>query len=334
MRSTLVLVLAMSCARAPAALTLQPAATEPAVGLRSITGADPIGSKPLLVVLFYPPAVSKPDLTEVGPYRVEASPEVPIADGQYPLVVISHGHAGSRFGHHDLAEHLARSGFIVAAVEHAGDSWNDQTAFGTDRAMYGRAYQASAAIDAVLADTLIGPHVDPARIGVTGFSAGGYTALTLVGASPDFALRGPYCERHPGDEEICKTPKLEKVLGDLKPMRDTRVKAAFVMAPLGIFFRPAALEAVTTPVFLAWADHDPVLLPDENAERVQHGLKTVSGTHIVQGAGHYVFLAPCTAELASEAARLCEDPVGVDRLAVHRALNAEAATFFRASLEP
>jgi len=37
-------------------------------------------------------------------------------------VIISHGHAGSRFGHHDLAEQLARAGYVVAAVEHAGDS--------------------------------------------------------------------------------------------------------------------------------------------------------------------------------------------------------------------
>ena len=45
-----------------------------------------------------------------------------IAEGLFPLVIISHGHAGSRFGHHDLAEQLARAGYVVAAVEHAGDS--------------------------------------------------------------------------------------------------------------------------------------------------------------------------------------------------------------------
>ena len=93
---------------------------------------------------------------------------------------------------------------------------------------------------------------------------------------------------------------------------------------------------MSAPVFLAWAERDPVLLPDENAEPVKRALErrgSLRGTRLVPGAGHYVFLAPCTAELAGDAARLCEDPVGVDRVAVHRELNAEIASFFEQTLK-
>jgi predicted dienelactone hydrolase len=49
-------------------------------------------------------------------------------DGQMlPLVVISHGHAGSYAVHYDTALALADAGFVVAAVTHTGDTFPDQS---------------------------------------------------------------------------------------------------------------------------------------------------------------------------------------------------------------
>ena len=325
---TLGCALLLGCAHMPTSVVLQKPSAEPAVGFTFLSTKDPLTQKPLKGIAFYPPETVQQGSTPVGPYLLEAREGVAIRSGQHPLVAISHGHAGSRLGHHDLAEHLARAGYIVTAVEHAGDCWNDQSAFGSDRAMLGRAYQVSATIDAVLADAKLGPHVDAGRIGVAGFSAGGYTALVVLGAQPDFSLLQGYCLRHPEDREICGLEKVTITLVSPKPMLDSRVKAGFVMAPLGIFFGPGAFEAVRAPVFLAVAQKDAVLLPDENADRVRTGLKTLAGSRVIPGAGHYVFLAPCTAELARDAAVLCEDPLGVDRVAVHAELQREAKDFF------
>jgi len=44
-----------------------------------------------------------------------------------PLIVISHGHGGSFLGRHDLAEVLADSGFVVAAINHPGDTFSDMS---------------------------------------------------------------------------------------------------------------------------------------------------------------------------------------------------------------
>jgi predicted dienelactone hydrolase len=236
------------------------------------------------------------------------------------------------WGHHDLAEHLARSGFVVAAVEHAGDSWRDQSGFGTDRVMLGRPRQVSALIDVALADPALASAIDPSRIGAMGFSAGGYTALLLVGAHPDFTRLAGYCARHPKDPEICARRAVTITSDAPTQTADPRVHAAFVMAPLGIFFGPGAFEGVTAPVYVYEAAQDHVLLPDENAEVVRHGLRTLDGFRSVPGADHYVFLAPCSASLAANAPELCRDPEGIDRVAVHAQVAEDARAFFDKSL--
>src|SRR5947209_3802969 len=122
-----------SCATSPSIVSLQPAQTEPTVGLMLLEAPDPVGNAPLKIAVWYPPATEQVGVTTLGPYRTEAAIGAPVAAGAQPLIIISHGHAGSRCSHHDLAEHLARAGFIVAALDHAGDSWSDQSGVGSDR---------------------------------------------------------------------------------------------------------------------------------------------------------------------------------------------------------
>ncbi len=54
--------------------------------------------------------------------------------------------------------------------------------------------------------------------------------------------------------------------------------------------------------------------------------------HLIEGAGHFVFLAPCPAVLATRVPAICRDPPGVDRAAVHARLNTEMIEFFRRTL--
>ncbi len=293
---------------------------------------DVLTGKPLMALAFYPPvAPGDGDGTQLGPYRVEGEFGLPLAAGKHPLVLISHGHLGSQLGHHDLAEQLARAGYIAAAVKHSGDSFDDDSAFGTDRAMLGRAYQVSALLDAVLADPVLGPQVDTNRIGVAGFSAGGYTSLLVVGARPDFSLISEYCQRYPKDPEICSIHELKRTISNPKPTVDPRVKAAFVMAPFAVCFGPGSFDEVRAPVFLAWGGKDAVLLPEEHAARVKRHLKTLAGTKEFPAAGHYVFLS-CSPGMVSDAPDLCQDPAGVDRAQVHREVNAGARAFFDRTL--
>jgi predicted dienelactone hydrolase len=311
-----------SCVQVPL-----PPLTGPVMGYTARTWRDPVSGGPMKAVIFFPPM--RPlvqEYAKLGPWWVEAASSSAIAFGRHPVVFISHGTAGSRFGHHDLAVELARAGYVVCAIEHPGDNYGDQSRVGTERVLLGRAWQLSAAIDALFAEPMFVDHLDERRIGVAGFSAGAYTSLLLVGAKPDFSLWAGYCSRHPDDAVFCRSTPPVLTLGD-KPTFDARVRAAYLMAPVGVFFGERSLAPVRAPVALAVAEKDSVLLPAENAEVVRAGLSTVFEFTQIAGADHYVFLAPCNGE-----AKLCADPPGVDRRAVHRQLDAAAVKFFQTHL--
>jgi predicted dienelactone hydrolase len=309
------------------ALTMGEARAAPGVGLATLVLADPVGGEPMEAAVFYP-AARPTGSTMVGPYRIDAERDAPASEEKGPLVVISHGHAGTRWGHHDLAERLAGEGITVAAIEHPGDNYRDQSGTGTERVIFGRPVQVSALVTAVLADRRFGPHLDPARIGVAGFSMGGYTALTLVGGRPNFERYRDYCRRYPDDRELCGFPDQPTPTAGVT-LADPRIQAAFVMAPLAVFFGKDELAAIRVPVFLAYAEGDRVLLPAENAARIEPLLPTLVGRRVIPKAGHYAFLTPCPDEMTARFPDLCVDPPGVDRVAIHRTLDDDAVAFFR-----
>lgn len=314
------------------------------VGIAAIEVIDPVGGGPMPGFVFYPSTKAVEGTTAIGPYDVAAAFDVPEQTGARPLVVISHGHGGSNLGHHDLAAYLARNGFIVATIEHPRDNFRDSSGNGQAVVMAGRPIQVSATISALLADPRWKRVIDAERIGVAGFSAGGYTSLLVVGAEPRFDRFLGYCERHPGDVEICG---LVERLGDgakdalatlqaefarMGRTSDPRVKAAFAMAPQSIPFDASGAAAINRPVFLYYGEDDRVLLPSENALHVAPLISTLAGIRGVPKAGHYVFVAPCSDALAREVGEICRDPAGVDRAKVHARVNADALAFFRKAL--
>lgn len=117
-----------------------------------------------------------------------------------------------------------------------------------------------------------------------------------------------------------------------RPLADPRVRAAVVVDPLNLF-DAAGLKPVRAPV-QRWASAlggDGV--EPAHVEAIRKALPKQSTDHqVADGAGHFVFLAPCTAVLRSFAPQICEDPQGVNRNALHRRMNAAAVAFFRQHL--
>jgi predicted dienelactone hydrolase len=314
------------------------------VGFQAISVHDPVTGGEMPGYVFYP-STTAPGTTLRGPYELHATADAPAMPGAKPLVVVSHGHAGSALGHHDLAEYLAGHGFVVATFEHPGDNFHDQGGAGTAAVLDGRPVQIKAVVHSLLDDAHWAPLVDAGRIGVAGFSAGGYSALAVVGAVPRFDLYVGYCARHPQDpdcgllQELQAQGKAAEALDALQSgfggwggADAPEVKAAFVMAPLSLVFDKAGLSGVTRPVFLYYAEEDQVLPPEENALHLAPLLQSIAGVKAIPGAGHYVFLAPCSPGLAREAPDLCADAPGVDRAAEHARINADALAFYRAKL--
>jgi predicted dienelactone hydrolase len=259
-----------------------------------------------------------------------------LAAGRFPLLLFSHGSGGSERNQRGWAEHLARHGYVVVAPRHWGDSYDQPQGRGSDVQLIGRPLQAQAALDTVLADPLLAGAIDARRIGMLGFSAGGYTTLVMAGARPDFGRWHAHCKLHAAqDDEFCPTlvwrmlPRITRK--DWRVPNETRIKAAVVMAPAAILFDRAGLAGVKIPIRIYGARDDKHVQNIWNATKVAAALPTPVPLNLVPG-GHYVFLAPCTAELRAEAPHLCIDAPGVERAAILRRIADELLTFFNATL--
>jgi predicted dienelactone hydrolase len=287
------------------------------------------------VAVWYPSPAATTDW-DAGPYRLHATRDAPVAAGRHALILLSHGSGGSELGHADLAEALARAGHVVAAPRHLGDSHDQPQGRGSDVQLTGRPWQAVATLDAVLTDARFAPVVDAQRIGMAGFSAGGYTTLVMAGARPDLSLHAAHCQAHPDDAELCfagpRTTLAVTRPGWALP-RDTRVRAAVAMAPLSVMFDAKGLAEVSIPLRIYKASDDQLLQNRFNTDPLLRAFTRPVEQAEVPG-NHFVFLAPCSAVLTAAAVPICTDPKGVDRVAVHARLNAEIVAFFDRTLPP
>ncbi|AMK31341.1 putative lipoprotein signal peptide [Pseudomonas putida] len=301
-------------------------------GLHRLTLTDPVDARPMQALVFYPSS------GEARPVRIEGyltrvAEEAPVAMGQFPLLVISHGNTGSPMALHDLANGLARQGFVVVAVVHPGDNNRDHSRLGTLSNLYGRPLQISAAITAARNDRLLAPYLNDGKVGVIGYSAGGETALILSGARPDLERLRRYCEQRPNDTDACKTHGvLIADHSELAPRADPRVGAVMLMAPLSLMFGRHALAGVQVPALIYSGDNDQLLVLEHNADALARKLPVTPDYRLLAGAGHFVFMAPCDEEQHQRMPVLCKDAEGVDRQHIHRSLRSETTAFFSQAL--
>lgn len=279
---------------------------------------------------------------QAGPFTINATAGAPPAtDRRFPVILFSHGRRGGPLTHRELAASLARAGFIVALPTHVGDASGLPLAPTQAQVLVDRPRQARAALDAVLAHPRLASSVDAGRIGMIGFSAGGYTALVLAGARPDFARADAYCQgaQDPGSctRRADAQPAYSAAqpappdLTAWQPPVEPRIGALVLMDPLAVMFGPSGLSGVRVPTLLYRPESDAYLGAEANALAVERGLPAAPAVRVVPGA-HFVFVDPCPPELASGEPLVCHDAPGVDRASIHREMKAEVARFLHASL--
>lgn len=302
------------------------------VGFHEMSFLDPLDLQPMRAIAFYP-STGIEHASVLEGYKIDASRDAKIAIGRFPMLMLSHGNTGTPLALHDLATSLARKGFVVVAVIHPGDNSKDHSRLGTLSNLYGRPIQISEAITATLGDPMLSPFVNADQVGVIGYSAGGETALILSGATPDLDRLRRYCQERPDDRDACNTRgELIVDRDDLQPVADPRVHALMLMAPLSLKFGRHTLAGVHVPVLLYSGDGDQLVALDKNAAALARKLPVAPDFKLLAGAGHFVFMAPCTAEQLAAMPALCTDADGVDREDIHRNLIAEAGRFFAHTL--
>jgi predicted dienelactone hydrolase len=171
--------------------------------------------------------------------------------------------------------------------------------------------------------------LDRNRVGLFGFSRGGYTGLVVIGGNPDF---------HVGFAYMCPpestTPKCEQLRQNKVPTEplahDPRIKVAIIADPIyAIFFTPDGLKDVAIPVQLWRSALGGDGVVPEAVDALYRKLPARPDYHLVANSSHFSFIAPCLPEQAKAFPTFCADPPGFDRTAFHKEFDGEVLAFLR-----
>jgi predicted dienelactone hydrolase len=270
-----------------------------------------------------PKAVELGDLGVGVDYGLVGVKDCPVLGANLPLIIVSHGYIGWFGGHHDTAAALADAGFVVASINHPGDTTKDSTKSDDLSSFVSRPADMVRLLDFLLHDWKDRAVLDPARIGLFGFSKGGYTGLALIGAAPDFGRVARSCS---DQSKFCEQLRSD---GIATPAKDTRIRAAVIADPIPGFFTQSNLAAISIPVQYWRAEVGIGIIDPDGTARIARALPGKPEIHNVP-ASHFAFLAPCSPHLAAALPRICTDkPASFDRAAFHREFNASVGRFFR-----
>ena len=283
---------------------------------------------------FWYPSTSAASSMRVGWANQIVAKNGTIVGSRLPLIVISVGALGTWSGHSDTAISLAQAGFVVASVTY------DEVGAGGLLKAFGLPKQFRELIDYALQGWHGGDHLDPARIGAFGFSLGGFAVLAAVGGTPTIERIASHCRNAPTEWScsLAAAHKLDLALGPPQAGAfavDRRIKAAVIVAPaLGYLFDDHGLDSVHIPIQLWQASRDTVLAEPWNSQAVKRDLPLPPEYHLVQGADHGDFTAPCAPDIATKIPQICRGKSGFDRELFHVSLNSAIVHFFQKSLIP
>jgi predicted dienelactone hydrolase len=286
-------------------------------------------AEPAIKLLVWTPCAEPPQEMDARGATFFAVPGCPVTGDKLPLVVISPGRRGWFGGHHDTAAALADAGFVVAALNHPTDNGRDTSGTDSLSVLVERPTDIRRLVNYMLEGWPDASRIDTQRIGLYGFSFGGYTGLVVIGGNPELRKGLPNCRT----STLRACGQLENnELPDQPITHDPRVKAAVIIDPFPVFvFSEENLKGITVPVQL-WSS-DPAQNSDGLsgccAADLNQRLPAKPDYHFVENAKHFSFLATCTPKETQAAPAICTDASGFDRADFHKGLHADVVAFFR-----
>ena len=273
-----------------------------------------------------------------GEVRRDAQP----SPGKHPIVLLSHGMGGSYLSLNWLASGLAEKGAIVVSVNHPNGWFRDRD----PKTMFNhwtRVQDLQTALDHVLSDKTLAGVVDKDRIYAAGFSFGGWTALSIGGATADLKGNAAYCmaagERshnctdHFGFDPVGTDPARWSA-----SYKDARVKAVVAIEP-GLTWSMGEenvrdLNQAKLLVIGLGAGMDRMYPTDTSSKGSGfEALVPDARIEVIAPAMHFTAMPLCKPEGAAILADekddpVCTDPKGTDRKNVHDRIIALTAQHF------
>lgn len=287
------------------------------VGCRELEVIDAVQGARIPAWVLYPSrAVER--VERFGPYEIPLAIDATIEGSGLPLVAISHGNGGSPWTHRGTAAHLARAGFVVALLEHPGNSRSDNSLAFTAENLENRPRHIRILLDAITTDEALRPRLASSGVGLIGHSIGAYTVLALAGGRPT---------SFPNEEP-------DGVARPVPVVRDERIRALVLLAPASAWYSAdGALADVQSPILMRAAELDRYA-PSWHADIVLRGVpdRRRIDHRVVPNAGHFSFQSPFPAAMTRPDFPPSQDPPGFDRVAYQRVLDAEIRSFLQGTL--
>lgn len=242
----------------------------------AVTGRLPAAERRLSVRFWYPAtpqanaspasyrheiiAKGKPNFV-INTQGVGVENAVPVAGQKYPLILMSHGYSSWASHFSNLAENLASKGYVVAAIDHEDAAFDSMTSFQMSfgNVMLDRTQDQRQILSQILQQAAAGSSsltsiIDGDKVGLLGYSMGGFGALTTAGAPYD------------GDSKTIKQLPAEARRALTANENDvaSKIKALILIAPWGgqpdnRSWRGADLAQIKAPVLMIAGNRDDVV---------------------------------------------------------------------------
>ena len=176
-----------------------------------------------------------------------------------PLIMFSHGTGGNRLANRWFCEGMVKRGFMVAAVDHFGNTY-DNPIPEEFVSLWKRPEDISFVLSEIQNSKIFHNVVDTANIFAAGFSLGGYSVIALAGAQIDYQQLNGFFQTPQGRKEIDipEMPGLfdvlqkENIVAGItshRHLKDKRIKAVMALAPAGPWYDNLTINAEPVALF-------------------------------------------------------------------------------------
>lgn len=241
------------------------------------------------------------------------------------LVVFSHGAMGSVRSMNWLAYPLAAKGYVVAGINHYGESW----VYGRENIrpqaalkLWERPLDISFTLDQFKKQSPFQIPLDIENTTAIGFSSGGSTVLSLAGARYAFEQARIHCQKAAKVDLSCRytqddLPELPKRAK--QTLQDNRIKQVIALDPAaGHITSAKSLTTITAKTLIFGLANGDFLPLQYHAGFYQEYIKNSELYRFEGNEGHFVFQDSCELDISVHGITLCKDKKGVDRKKVQQ----------------